>query len=89
MLLDALMMVPSDNVAVLETVEDARCASCTRSCDSGLWQAINLSLCRHAVAIVAFKEVAEWDTPLTCNQKRQLGVFCSTANNLKRLSRMF
>lgn len=89
MLLDALMMVPSDNVAVLETVEDARCASYTRSCDSGLWQAINLSLCRHAVAIVAFKEVAEWDTPLTCNQKRQLGVSCSTANNLKRLSRVF
>jgi hypothetical protein len=49
-------------------VEDARCAPSTRRLNSGLWLAINLSLCRHAVAIVAFKEVAEWDTPLTFNQ---------------------
>jgi hypothetical protein len=30
----------------------------------------NLSLCRHAVPIFAFGEVAEWDTPLPFNQDR-------------------
>jgi hypothetical protein len=31
-----------------------------------LWQACNKpDLCRHAVAIVVSREVAEWDTPLT------------------------
>lgn len=63
------MVISGARVARLETVQEAKCALYTRSCESGLWQAINLSLCRHAVAIVAFREVAEWDTPLTFNQQ--------------------
>jgi hypothetical protein len=43
-----------------------------------LWQACNKpDLCRHAVAIVVSREVAEWDTPLTFNQEWRLGVFAT------------